>query len=167
MPRCHWVNYYWVFFLKGSQQTMEWKMCLDFFLHFFPLIWDQGLLFEELISGSADELQVAFCTVVWSFIILQYVFCQFQGGSFEAFLAGLWMWNVTGTFQVFIWGHGMALCALSTSALRYLLKHSGLLMGTMSAECPKGHPHTMEHLQMNCCVFYMKWLCDWRQKINK
>lgn len=77
---------------------MEWKSCLDFFLclSFFNLR-SAGLSFEGLVSDATDEMQVAFWTVMLSFIILYYVVCQHQGGSFETFLADLWMLNMTGT----------------------------------------------------------------------
>lgn len=77
---------------------MEWTICLDFFhLLFFFDLRSTRLLFEELFSNAAHELQGTFWAAMWSFIIFHYIFLLLQGGSFETFLADLWMQNVTGT----------------------------------------------------------------------
>lgn len=46
-------------------------------------------------------------------------------------------------------------------------KHLGLLIETMSADHPRGHPNTMNHLQMNRCALYTEGLCGQRQKKKK
>lgn len=56
---------------------MKWKICLDLFpLLFFFDLRSMGLLFEELVSDAADELQVALYAVIWSFIIIHYIFAN-------------------------------------------------------------------------------------------
>lgn len=133
---------------------------------FFPplfLLWSESNRAVLWRAGFQGGWWAAggFLSVLWSSIILHYIFCQIQVGSFETFLADLWTQNVTGEFWVFIWGQGMTLPALSMNPLKKLWKHVRLLRGQYLKTTPEV---TVNHWQMNSCVLYTMWLCGWRQK---
>lgn len=95
---------------------------------------------------------------MWSFVILHYIFCQLQGGSFKTlfcrFMNAKWDSYILGLHL----GPWDGLAFFKQEPTRVSIKTLRIVNSQDIWRAPRGHPNIIKRLQMNNCVLYTKWL---------